>query len=188
MRECKHCGFCGNDEEFSTRYDYLADGSKVLRVNNTCKRCASKRAWKYLKSTKKTDPCYYFACQSWKTLNQRCVNGRYAYSDAVLRSPQMISYHKKNIRIEITKSELEKFWRDNEQIVKDILSSGQTPTIDRINDNGHYSLDNMQILSRKANIQKSRGVAENPKPYDPETKSRENARRYREAQENNNEN
>ena len=72
----------------------------------------------------------------------------------------MKSYHKKQILLQITQDELKQFWKDNEKLVKEILAAGGTPSIDRIDDSGHYTLSNMQILERKANIEKSRGISD----------------------------
>lgn len=182
MRVCNLCGHTGEDSEFSVRYDYHADGTKHKAINNTCRKCETERSYRYFKQTKETNPCYYYAAQLWKTLNQRCVNGLWANSPAVQKSPQMISYHNKGILLKLTKDELFKFWKDNEALVKEIISNGDKPTLDRINDNGHYSLDNIQILSLKHNIHKSRGYAEKPKSYNPEQKKIENARIYRKSQ------
>lgn len=188
MRMCKICGLQKEEHDFTWMYDYKADGTKTKAIQNVCKKCTSKRQWQYTLAAKKTDPCRYYAKSTWTTLNQRACQGKYSNSPSIKNSPQMQSYHKKGIELHITKEELTKFWYDNESKVKAILSAGETPSIDRINDKGHYSLDNIQIISRKENIHKSRGYAENPKPYDPEQKKEENRKQYLKHKENKNEN
>lgn len=178
MRTCGHCGFVGEDKDFAWNYSMRVDGTKVKMHYNVCKKCNNKRSYQSLKNKKYTDPVYYFTEQNWKTLNQKCVNGRYCNSESVRNSPQMQSYHKQNIELHITKEQLYQFWKDNESKVREIMAKGQTPTIDRINDNGHYSLDNIQILSLTDNIHKSRGYAKNPKPYDKESRKNDNRKQY----------
>ncbi len=173
-RKCNKCGFVGDESLFAKHSQW--------GHWNRCKKCLCKIAWENKKKQKETDPCKYYADATWKTLNQRCVNGLYANSPAIQNSPQMISYHKKQILLQVTQDELKQFWKDNEKLVKEILAVGGTPTIDRIDDNGHYTIDNMQILERKANIQKSRGIAENSACVDKETKRKENAEIYRKSQ------
>jgi len=151
-RKCNKCGFVGDESLFAKHSQW--------GHWNRCKKCLCKIAWENKKKQKETDPCKYYADATWKTLNQRCVNGLYANSPAILNSPQMISYHKKQILLQITQDELKQFWKDNEKLVKEILAAGETPSIDRIDDSGHYTLSNMQILERKANIEKSRGVSD----------------------------
>lgn len=178
MRKCSKCGHEGEDIDFAWRYDYKADGTRTKAVNNLCKKCQSAASWKSLKNKKETDPVYYFASQTWKTLNQRAVNGKYSSSESIRNSPQMVSYHSKGIELRLTKDELYQFWKSNEDKVKMILSAGETPTIDRIDDNGHYAIDNIQILTRKENIHKSRGYSDNPNIIDKETKKQTNHKRY----------
>lgn len=182
-RKCIHCGITGDESIlFTSHTSNRKDGSKYFCYTNCCKKCTAKIVWKYEKAKKETDPCEYYANATWKSLNQRCVNGLYCNSKAVQNSPQMISYHKKGIEIHITQTELKQFWKDNEVLVKSILTSGGTPTIDRILESGHYTLDNIQILERKANIHKSRGVATNPACVDKEAKRIENRLIYIAAQ------
>lgn len=185
MRTCKMCKHEGEDKDFAWNYSYYADGSKVKLHYNVCKKCTTQTCYSNFKKKKETDPCFYFSRQTWKTLNQRCINGRYAHSESIKNSPQMQSYHKKGIELHITKEELIQFWYDNERKVKNIMKLGQTPTIDRIDNNGNYTLDNIQIISRTENIHKSRGYAENPKPYDPEQKKEENRKQYLKHKKNN---
>lgn len=157
-RKCIVCGFEGDEELFALHVAVRADGTRRKTRQNKCKKCVSKQAYAAKLAKKETDPCKYYADSTWKTLNQRCANGKWANSPAVQRAPQMISYHKKQILLQITQDELKQFWKDNEKLVKEILAAGGTPSIDRIDDSGHYTLSNMQILERKANIQKSRGI------------------------------
>lgn len=178
--ECRECQKTNRNLYRSNNKSKVQSSNKKYYENNKETFLLTNR--KYLKNLKETNPCKYYADATWRTLNQRCVNGKYANAPSIQKSYQMQSYHKKQILIQITQDELKQFWKDNESLVKSILASGGTPTIDRIDDNRHYTLSNMQILDRKANIHKSRGYADKPACVDKETQRKENARRYRESQ------
>ena len=181
IRKCVRCGFEGNDEEyFQPHYNYNAKGERSISYLNTCRKCTTKQAYKRFADKKYTDPVKYYTEQSWRTLNQRCVNGKFANSPSIKANNQHISYHKKGIELHLTKDELKQFWTNNVELVKSILTSGGTPTLDRIDDTKHYEIGNIQVLDRMENIHKSRGYAEEGK-WKPskEQKKIENARRYR---------
>lgn len=181
-RTCIHCGVVGEESElFSKHKARRVSGAIYECFTNSCKICTGKRAWKYISAKKESDPVKYYTESTWKTLNQRCINGLYANSETIKKSPQMVSYHKKQIELHVSKEELYTFWKSNEIIVKNILTSGGTPTIDRIDDKKHYTLDNMQILDRMENIHKSKGYAENPQTYYKEDRAANNRRAYRKA-------
>lgn len=177
----KNCSQCGEFAEVTWRYAYLV-GGKEKRSTSYCKKCDSKMKYKSLRNKIETDPCYYYTNQTWKTLNQRCVNGRYAHAESIQKSPQMQSYHRKNIELHLTKDELRNFWYTNEDKVKEILLSGGIPSIDRIDDTKHYTLDNIQVLERMDNIYKSTGKSDNPPNLDKQTIKESNRRAYVKAQ------
>ena len=185
--EKKKCSKCGIEKEISEFW------KRKGKTRSECIVCVKsyysehaeelkKHRDEVRKKLKETDPCRYYAESTWKTLNQRCVNGLYANSKAIKNSPQMVSYHGKGILLCITKDELAQFWRDNEVLVKTILTSGGIPSIDRIDSNLHYSLDNMQIMERNENMRKSRGFSERPKRRTKESIRIKNSQMYRNAQ------
>lgn len=90
---------------------------------------------------------YKWASEKWSTINQRTVNGLYAQGNAVSTNAQQLSYLKRNIRIEMTKEELFRFCSENESTIKNMINNGERPSIDRIDNEGHYSIDNIQIIS-----------------------------------------
>jgi len=92
----------------------------------------------------------YFKRYTWKGLNRRTVNG----SSPQFKNKANASYFKKGIRLEITKSELDAFCEANKQLILELYEKGTIPTIDRINSNDHYRLDNIRILSRSDNCKK----------------------------------
>lgn len=95
----------------------------------------------------------------WATINQRTVNGRYVNNLSVILNRQQQSYYTKGIRIEVTKEEFFQFCANNETKVLEIMARGEKASIDRIDDDGHYSLDNMQVISLTENRRKSHPVS-----------------------------
>lgn len=91
----------------------------------------------------------------WATINQRTVNGRYVNNLSVTLNRQQQSYYTKGIRIEVTKEEFFQFFASQEYLILEIMSRGEKPSVDRIDEDGHYSLDNMQIIALDENRKKS---------------------------------
>lgn len=93
----------------------------------------------------------YVQGRYWTTMNQRTVNGR---------GPQLTKrnkvYFERGIRLEFSKLEFCKWVSDHWKEFEDIYKSGRTPSIDRINSLGHYSLDNLQVIDLKENMAKDR--------------------------------
>lgn len=168
-----------NREYYQKNKEKLAAYHKKWANNNSEKLAEINR--KYTKAMKQSDPCLYYANSTWRTINQKSINGIYSQSPSIQASKQMQAYHRKGIECRITRDELKTFWYNNEQLVKDIITSGGTPSIDRIDDDGHYELCNMQILDRSANIHKSRGHSSNKTYYDKQQIKERNAKAYQKA-------
>lgn len=94
---------------------------------------------------------YDYTVGVWSSLNQRCVNGRYVNSPATIRNKQQLSYLAKGIRLELTQEEFYTFTANNESLIASIISKGLKPSIDRIDPDKHYSLDNIRILELQLN-------------------------------------
>lgn len=174
------------EEILKNKREYYAENrEKINEYNRQWQRkhrdVTSRLNREYQHRIKAEDPCHYYTENTWRTLNQRCVSGCYSNSPSVLASKQMQAYHKKNIRLEMTKDELRTFWYANEEKVKDIILSGGIPSIDRIDDDKHYSLDNVQILDRKENLHKSKGHSANPQKIDKRKARENNQEAYRRA-------
>lgn len=89
----------------------------------------------------------YFQCFTWNKLNQRTVNGAY---------PQWhhrgcLGYLKRGIELRMSKDEFYAWCRSQECTILELYNSGNTPSIDRIDPEGHYSLDNIRILDFREN-------------------------------------
>lgn len=104
-----------------------------------------------LSPTEKRGTPEYFKVKYWTTLNQRTVNGAHP-----VLSARNKRYMEMGVRLEMTKAEFFT-WVDSTWTVIDALyKAGETPSIDRIRNTGHYSLDNIQILDLRTNMGKDR--------------------------------
>lgn len=183
-KTCSRCGLTGDLDLFQPHHNYHANSTKTITRLNICKKCSNKEAWQRQKAIKFTDPVKYYTEALWKTLNQRCINGLYANSYSIQASKQMQSYHSKNIMLLLSKDDLYNFLKSQEDIMKKLIESGETPSLDRIDDTKNYELGNIQVISRRENIHKSKGYAAEPKNVDPAQKKIENQKYYKRSKEN----
>ena len=89
----------------------------------------------------KRTPIGEFIHTTWINLNVRCPNGRY------YRNSKKNSCYK-NINLDITREEFKTVCLNN----KLTILSMSKPSIDRINKNDDYTLDNIQFIELKDNI------------------------------------
>jgi hypothetical protein len=90
----------------------------------------------------------------WGSLNSRTING----SCPRWSSKSFSRYLKQGIRLEVTRDELRTIvteWWDRIQAMR---AAGQTPSIDRIDANGHYSRDNIRFIPRSENSRRVKRV------------------------------
>jgi len=174
---CKDCENIKRREYYEKRKDDFKEWHKTY--HNKHREHLSEVSRKYQKDLRINDPIKYYKQASWRSLNQRCIDGCYANSPSVQQSPQFQAYHRKGILIQITREELEKIWEDNREYVLALIEAGHIPTLDRIDDNGHYSPDNIQIISQIENIQKRTGVSKTPQTRDKQATRESNQKYYR---------
>lgn len=151
VTETKKCTDC--EQTLSTIDNFsvqIQDGKYYFTSN--CNKCRSKKAVIYQRNKKIKNPLEEYTKTSWKAVNQRSTNGVYSNTPAIKNSPQMASYHRKGILLEISKEEWIKFWKDNEQVVLEIIENKLIPSVDRIDTTKNYSLDNIRIISREKNM------------------------------------
>lgn len=88
----------------------------------------------------------YFKLRRWGMLNRRTVNG-----SCPDQSPKAKAYLAKGIMLKVSREEFFR-WCDTQQaLVEALVAQGETPSIDRINPEGHYELSNMRIISKREN-------------------------------------
>lgn len=86
-----------------------------------------------------------FVKNTWTNMNIRC--GKYKHLQTLNKNKVY-----ENIKILFTREEYKEWCWNN----KVLIESLKRPSIDRINSNKHYSLDNIQILELKENIKKKK--------------------------------
>lgn len=90
----------------------------------------------------------YFKTNTWGNIQQRTINGARPHINNKC-------YLKKGIELRMSKDEFYKFCDDNEAIIMFLYESKQCPSVDRINNLGHYEASNLQIISHSNNAKKS---------------------------------
>lgn len=85
----------------------------------------------------------YFKCNTWNNIRKRVINGK-----PDIRNQ---SYIRKGIMLKMTKEEFYS-WCDS---VWEIASKLRKPSIDRIDNEGHYELNNIQVIEHADNVRKS---------------------------------
>jgi hypothetical protein len=90
-----------------------------------------------------------FTSNLWSRLNRRTVNG--SNPNLRLDSCEYLYYIARGIRLEFTRQELENFVEANWATILKIRSQKQRVSIDRIDSDKHYSLDNIRFISTNEN-------------------------------------
>ncbi len=97
------------------------------------------------RSARAAHPAHRFAKVTWTCMNVRCGNGRYRIDNSKNRSYG-------SVLIRFTRAEYYEWCRQN---VADIISK-RRPSIDRIDPDGDYSLDNIRVLELSENSKRRR--------------------------------
>lgn len=84
----------------------------------------------------------YFKCTTWNNIRKRVINGK--------PTPNNRSYIAKGIELRVSKEEFYS-WCDTQ---RDLILSMRMPSIDRVDNMGHYELGNIQILEHSDNAKK----------------------------------
>lgn len=103
----------------------------------------------------------YFMRYTWKEMNRRTVNGQAANTPH--NRIKNASYFRKGIMLLISREEFRNFCTDNWDTIKLLYESGKTPSIDRIDSNGHYELGNIRILDKRDNSSRKLNVINSKK-------------------------
>jgi hypothetical protein len=125
----KKCVICNKEKKLS---DFYFNG-KWYRGD--CKKCHNIYVTNLIKNDRKKNPCKYIL----KSIKQRCTNQNqecYKY------------YGGRGIKCLITEEELKKLWK------RDNASKMICPSIDRIENNGNYTVDNCRFIEHIDNIKR----------------------------------
>jgi hypothetical protein len=143
--EMKVCTKCGEEKNINSFYNE----SRVLDGKTSqCKECISKAQSIYYINTKnerKTAQKKYYNQKKWKFIydgiQQRCHNqNKHNYN----------RYGGRGIECHITEEELKKLW------FRDKAYEMNKPSIDRIDNDGNYTVENCQFIEFKENSGKNK--------------------------------
>lgn len=144
-KTCAKCGIPKDLEDFN-RNKKLRDGR-----HSYCKSCVSAGRKQF--PSHRVGSIENFIRTHWHSVNQRTVNGRWKLDARAHRS-----YQAKGVKLEMTLEEFTSFCQLNWPKIEALRAAGQKPSLDRKNSDGHYSIDNLQIISLRENILKRRNV------------------------------
>ena len=88
-----------------------------------------------------------FRQTAWKCINARTING----SAPDWEEKAKRKYLERGIRLEMSKPEFYEWCELHSQKILSMKKDGLKPSIDRINDELHYSADNIRVISLKEN-------------------------------------
>lgn len=154
MNETKICKDCGQELPISKFYT-----SKITKDGcySYCKSCHNKRATVSTIGWKTRNPYENLIRNRWNSINQRTVNGKYTTSPSAVSCPQLKSYREKGIMLEMSFEGFRAWMLANETLHNEIVATGDKSSIDRIDDDLGYSLDNIALISLHSNIEKRVG-------------------------------
>lgn len=84
----------------------------------------------------------------YKSLQQRCVNGKYSGSSAVKSTRQIASYQRKGITLDFTLAEFLEFAEKNYNLFCELESQNKRPTVARKDQSKSYTLENIEIVPK----------------------------------------
>ena len=121
-----------------------------------CSPCATKESLpkllEYIQSIRNGNPSRVprtfenFRVNAWGNIRKRTVN-----SGAKCWEP---NYKRKGRKLLMTKDEFYRWISSKRNKIEKIYSKGELPSIDRVNNKLHYSIDNLQILTHSENCRK----------------------------------
>ena len=130
----KQCSTCKLAKPVS---EFRKHGNKPsYQCKLCCKLAPSKVAWSLerFKSTK------------WDSIRQRTVN-----SGSAGKSSGWGKYLLKGVRLEMTRAEFRAWCDEQSTQIAALVSLGEIPSVDRIRSGGHYSKDNIRVISYREN-------------------------------------
>lgn len=148
----KTCTKCGIEKELSNfgKNKNNKDGLKYI-----CKDCSKEY---YTNYRNREDRQYNILIKErWASINQRTSNGKYTTSFSAMNSPQFKSYREKGIELNMTKDEFTSWMLSMKDVHDKIVESGDKSSIDRINSEKGYSIDNIKMIPLHENIENRYG-------------------------------
>lgn len=150
----KNCSKCNQTLTLDNFYKQKTSSDGLLPH---CKKCHNKLTKKAGVKLAKENPYEYIIQNRYKSLNQRCINGKYTTSPSAVSCPQLKSYRDKGIELLMSYETFREWMLANEGVHNEIVARGEKSSIDRIDETLGYSIDNIQLISLHKNIEKRFG-------------------------------
>lgn len=99
-----------------------------------------------------SNPLRRLRTRMWNNINHRTINGK--YPDWNNRGTS--AYLRKGIMLKLSREEFNAWFSRQHASILKLWEDGEKPSIDRIDPQGHYQLDNIQIISLRENMQKAK--------------------------------
>jgi len=131
---------CAKCQKLFPMESFTKDRLRLDGRNPRCLPCQK------LVPSRVTGTVEYFRTHVWNSINRRTINGKHPG-----REKKIQSYFKKGILLQITKEQFWQWCEDNRNTILSYYRLNQTPSIDRIDSNGHYSIENIRIKSYDEN-------------------------------------
>lgn len=166
---CRECAKLNNKRYYDENVEEIRDKSKAHRkryyAQNSDKVRATNKAWRddnrdtvhTYKSRKYHEgkgTWEHFVHTHWRSINQRTINGFAPNHD---HAPNLY-FLDKGVRVEMTYAEFKEWCRPQanviEQMYRDAEEDGNQklrPSVDRLDPDGHYSIDNIRIITWQDN-------------------------------------
>lgn len=147
LTEIKMCSKCKKELSLSS---FNKDSTTKSGYEYSCRLCRKATVPARIKGT-----LSYFKKRTWDAINRRTVNGSHPFYEDV----NHLFYIKKGIKLEMSKGDFYSFCDKNKERILGYYQKGITPSINRIDSDGHYRVDNLEIISAKINNQLGRDKA-----------------------------
>lgn len=169
--KCLDCKEVKNSSEFNK------NKNRPHGLNPICKSCCKVRSSKYLDKVKNTFE--FIVKNRFKSIQQRSKNSKYSNSKSVSGNLQNLSYIRKGIELKFTEKEFLDFMLTQKETFYSILENGEKVVICRKDMTGHYSLDNMCVVSKpEADFIRFGKVCKKVNPRYNQSKKNENRKKY----------
>jgi len=100
------------------------------------------------------DPIKQFINTTWHNINQRTVNG----ARPNMKIPGCRRYIERGIKLCFTREEFVSWVNAHSDEILELRNSGQRPSIDRSDSQGHYEISNLRIRALADNLKAGRDV------------------------------
>lgn len=88
----------------------------------------------------------YFKSVTWQNLQTRTINGK-----RPAKNGDAARYVKRGIKLKFSKEEFYNWCETQKTIILELYSQNKTPSLDRIDSNGHYEFNNIRIIDLDIN-------------------------------------